>query len=270
MRTAARGKTMIVTYAAGLAKRPDLFARTGFGVEISDYAFGKTLDRPDLPALHATIRAALAEVPGTVAVHGPYRDMNPASPDERIRAICRERYLRAFELSADLRAAHLVLHTGYDPNFRSPGYDAAFVERSAELFTELFTRFPDGPALALENMFDPDPGPLAALLPLLGGRAFALLDTGHLNVFSRVPPAAWAERLAGRIGCLHLNDNDGALDRHDAIGRGSFDFKSFFDALSDAPALAVEVKNFDEVRSSLEALGALHAIDLAGVRLDAL
>lgn len=257
-----RERTLIVTYAGGLKRRPGLFARTGLGMEVSDYAFGRTLDDPGFPALHEEIRGLVREVTGLLAVHGPYRSMDPASPDPRIRAVCADRYARAFACAADIGASHLVLHSGYDPHLRSESYDRVFVERSADLLGSLLAAHPRI-TLALENMFDPDPAPLSALVDALAGRACALLDTGHLNVFSALPPADWARELGGRVGYLHLNDNAGDLDRHLPVGAGSFDFKSFFAAVEGSPILAVEVKDFAEVRASFAALAALGVVDPA-------
>lgn len=263
MERAANANVVVVTYMAGLGRRTGLFEATGIGVEISDFARAAALDAPDRQELVERIRENLKPVRGPVSLHGPYRSMDPASPDAKIRAVCRDRYLRALEVAHAIGAGRIVLHTGYDPNYRSPAYDEGFVERSAEFYEELLREAGDGVRLTLENMFEGTAGPGVSLVDRLGGRIGLLFDTGHLNVYAKEPPAEWARKAAGRLEYLHLNDNDGQFDRHDAVGTGTFDYTAFFAAIEHRPTVAVEIKNFEELKASFRRLGELGIVDPA-------
>ncbi len=59
------------------------------------------------------------------------------------------------------------------------------------------------------------------------------------------------------LGHVHLSDNTGEVDSHDALGEGSLDFQALLDGLRGAGytgVLTVEVKTPDEVRQSVEFL----------------
>ena len=113
--------------------------------------------------------------------------------------------------------------------------------------------------VVLENMWDPCPDYLADLLdavksPLLQ----ACIDTGHTNLFSRVPLKGWVERLGKHLRYVHLTDNHGGWDEHLAIGDGSIDFEPFFRALISHdlhPIFVPEMPTYDQVVRSLETLG---------------
>ena len=48
----------------------------------------------------------------------------------------------------------------------------------------------------------------------------ASFDNGHALVFSTVCAADWIETLGADLYHCHLHDNDGEVDRHNAIGSG--------------------------------------------------
>ncbi len=62
------------------------------------------------------------------------------------------------------------------------------------------------------------------------------MDTGHTNKAARFgnnpSPAEAIEMLGERIGCLHLNDNNGLTDQHKIPYSASIDFDAVFSALS--------------------------------------
>lgn len=62
------------------------------------------------------------------------------------------------------------------------------------------------------------------------------MDTGHTNKaarFNKNPTPAEAIRMLGeRIGCLHLNDNNGLTDQHKIPYSACIDFDAVFDSLS--------------------------------------
>jgi sugar phosphate isomerase/epimerase len=61
------------------------------------------------------------------------------------------------------------------------------------------------------------------------------MDTGHTNKAARFggnpSPAEAIEQLGSRIGCLHLNDNNGLTDQHKIPYFASIDFDAVFAAL---------------------------------------
>lgn len=60
----------------------------------------------------------------------------------------------------------------------------------------------------------------------------ALLDTGHVNIFSKVSIEQWVETLANHLAYVHLNDNHGDLDNNLVPREGNIKWDKFFDALN--------------------------------------
>jgi len=88
----------------------------------------------------------------------------------------------------------------------------------------------------------------------------ALLDTGHVNVFSRVPIERWIETLAEHLSYIHLNDNHGDFDSNLAPGEGNIKWSKFFDALKRyglKPNICLEIEaygNYSKLENTKRAI----------------
>jgi sugar phosphate isomerase/epimerase len=99
---------------------------------------------------------------------------------------------------------------------------------------------------------------LADLIP--GGDIAFCLDTGHVNVFSRLSVRRWWDSLGDRIAAIHLHDNDGLSDDHLEPGKGTFDFPGLASCIGEAgrtPLLDLEVDISDAERGRLYMEGLL-------------
>lgn len=77
----------------------------------------------------------------------------------------------------------------------------------------------------------------------------AVLDTGHLHAQKEILPLS-VEKLGGRIHYLHVSDNDGQINQHLALGRGTVDWDGVFLALKKhgfAGFVAVDVGGVPDV-----------------------
>ena len=54
---------------------------------------------------------------------------------------------------------------------------------------------------------------------------------GYANLFSKLPLAAWIEKMGSRLVLLHIYDNLGRLDEHLPLGKGNIQFDAVFEAL---------------------------------------
>lgn len=229
------------------------------GLEVADFGRGEVLDG-DTAGLTRLYDDLVGGSPGKLSVHGPFLDLNPISPEPGLRSLTRSRYLQAIEAAARLGADHVVFHTQFHPVLRMPGYPRRWVEESAAFWSDLVPVLRRARLTAvLENMWDPCPDFLVELLDLVGSPHLrACLDTGHVNLFSRVPLPGWVAALDRRLTYVHLSDNHGGWDEHLAVGDGVIDFVPFFDALAGRglnPRFIIEVETGEKVDRSLEALG---------------
>ena len=87
--------------------------------------------------------------------------------------------------------------------------------------------------------------------------AHITLDVGHAHN-NNIPTAEMLR--SSRVKHVHLSDNDGSLDQHDALGSADIDFKSLMRDLQKINfqgILVVEVKSAEEVEPSLSYLKGL-------------
>ena len=72
---------------------------------------------------------------------------------------------------------------------------------------------------------------LLRLMDAVGDENFgALLDTAHLHAQKEILPLS-IEKLSNRIYYVHVSDNDGRVNEHLGLGKGTIDWKGVFAAL---------------------------------------
>ena len=176
----------------------------------------------------------LREAGRFVTFHGPFMDLRPGAIDPKIRQASLERFRRLFEIAASFRPQSIVLHPSYDEKYYvSSG--RKWLGNSIDTWMQLVP-LAEGldTRIALENVYEADPGYLGLLLDALPReRVGFCFDTGHFNVFSGVPLEAWMDRLGSRLIEIHLHDNQGGLDEHLPVGEGTFPFVRLFAVLEE-------------------------------------
>ena len=112
-----------------------------------------------------------------------------------------------------------------------------------------------GLRVAVENVFDEEPGALKMLIDKIARPDFGFcFDTGHFNLFSSVPMEQWFEALGRHLIEVHLHDNDGTADSHWALGRGNIEFEKFFGLLqthAPAPVFTIEAHDKNDIEASI-------------------
>lgn len=191
-----------------------------------------------------------------LTLHAPFVDLNPGAVDPMVRSVTQLRFRQLMDAAAILRPRAAVFHPGWD-KWRYSGRKDLWLENCIEAWkvvAESASRI--GMRVAVENVFDEDPDAIALLFEKIDLPDFGFcFDTGHFNIFSKVPMEQWFESLGSRIVEVHLHDNDGTADSHWALGRGRFDFKRFFQLLKQqpaAPVYTIEAHDKDEVEVSIE------------------
>jgi len=232
------------------------FIKHGLNPEIGFDA--AALDQYALPDFSG-IADQLHERGLTITLHAPFMDLSPGSTDPRIWAITQSRFEQLLRLIPIFMPKTLVCHAGYDE--KRYGYNrAVWVEKSLDMWSWLAKRVRDeGACLALENVYEHRPEDIRFIFETLQGQRVGFcLDIGHQSVFSRAPLEEWIEILGQYIVQLHLHDNSGKLDEHQALGRGLIDFHRFFKKLitvkKNPPIVTLEPHREEHLWPSLEYL----------------
>lgn len=167
-----------------------------------------------------------------VTLHAPFVDMSPGSPDPKVWGLTRSRFEQVFQLVPLFKPETIVCHAGYDHK-RYGFLKEIWSEKSLEMWGWLAESLSvEGVALMLENVYEHGPDQIRFLFEHLQSQGVGFcLDTGHQAAFGRTPLGTWVDVLGKYIGQLHLHDNNGKRDEHQALGQGSIDFEALFKRL---------------------------------------
>ncbi len=207
------------------------------------------------------IAKRLAEAELKVTFHGPFMDLRPGAIDPKIRQATKDRLQQAFELAAAFHPLSVVCHPSFDAKYYVSGKQL-WLEKSIETWNHFLPLAENmNFIIALENVYETDPDMLAQLLGALNSpRIRFCFDTGHFNVFSRVPLETWLEILTPYLFQLHLHDNTGAADEHFPVGEGNFPFTNFFvllRKLNISPLVTLESHSVEDLWKTLKNIEAL-------------
>jgi sugar phosphate isomerase/epimerase len=114
-----------------------------------------------------------------------------------------------------------------------------------------------GLVLVIENIRDTNAAPLRTLVQSFKAEHVRLsLDVGHAHLMQQIggpTPDQWVLEAGELLGHVHLQDNDGALDRHWSPGHGGINWRALFQALGKVqarPRMILEVKGHDIARAA--------------------
>ncbi len=217
------------------------------------YFNNNELDEIDWKELEG-IAGTLKEEGLRITLHAPYMDLSPGSRDKKVKEITRERFFQIMKISEVLKPEIVVFHPGYDRwSFEDK---RVWLENSLDIWFSLIQRIPDeGVSLAVENIYEEEPGILLTLLEFIGHERFGFcFDIGHFNIFSQVPLSEWMEKLGRYMIEVHVHDNNKDYDEHLPLGSGSVDFEGFiklFNKLKIDPVFTVEPHREEDLWESL-------------------
>ncbi len=198
----------------------------------------------------------------SLSIHAPFMDLSPGAVDSKVRAATLDRFNHVLGVSEVLRPEAVVFHSGYEKWKYALKVDL-WLEKSLQTWRPLNERAGGmGVKIAIENIFEDEPSNLKLLMEAMASENFGVcFDTGHFNLFSRLPLEAWMDSLNPYIIELHLHDNNRQADEHLAIGEGVFDFDKFFALLRNKDCVyTLEAHTPEAVLRSVEYLERLRGI----------
>jgi sugar phosphate isomerase/epimerase len=190
------------------------------------------------------------------SVHAPLSYINLASLNESIRKVSVKEIKDSIDQASKIGASVVVVHPGHIP-FSVREYKDEIMKKCIKSVEEcLIYSEKYGIQICIENMPDME-GMICKSLDELYDLTLKLgalmtLDVGHAHNMG----ISVQEMLKyDNIGHIHLSDNDGSFDDHDAIGSKNMDFESLFKGLNRIKfegICVIEVKNKDEILESLD------------------
>lgn len=194
--------------------------------------------------------------------------VNSAEIMPTVREAAEQHLIEYVWLASKMEAKHLVIHLGFHfSQYMEATYAALLrtfravvaeaerlrvpleVENMNLLPPEAEIRYLGTTVEELKVVFD------AIESPYLG----LAMDVGHAHLLpGGIEP--YIDAFGDRIGGLHLHDNDGVVDRHWALGRGTVDWKRVFEQLREIGydgSATIELSNQEHAAASMEHLRAI-------------
>ena len=191
-----------------------------------------------------------------LTVHSPLSDINLASHNHSIRDSSIEEVKRSMDRAVAWNADLVVVHPGSMP-IMGKKIEEKILRYNLESLIECSRYAKDlGIYMCVENMpvieslLYQDLNELNLLVEEID--AYITLDVGHAHNSGFSSSEMFDYPL---IKHVHLSDNDGTFDQHNALGNGNIDFDLLFKSINKSKydgVLVVEVKDSPDIDSSLD------------------
>ena len=219
------------------------------------------LDAIDIRSVDSLIKTL--EYTPTLSLHAPFMDLCPGAVDTKVREATLSRFNQMLRLAQVVKPECIVFHSGYE-KWKYGLATNLWLQKSLETWRPLNEKAKSiGSKIAIENIFEDSPENLKELMKEMDSDNFGIcFDTGHCNLFSKVPLTDWTDSLGPYIVELHLHDNDRSADQHLPIGDGSFDFRSLFSSIKSNMTVihTIEAHSPEHVLKSISRLDELRTI----------
>ena len=231
----------------------------GLGIELAQFCTAARLDGAPAEPWEIPVERCLSAADRFV-LHGPFNELTPAAIDPLVLDVTKKRYRQAIKKAYAMGTQKLVLHAGFLPLVYYPEW---FIDRSAAVWRELLCEIPDGMTVCLENVLEPEPQLLTAIMEAVhDSRLRICLDLGHANTCaSEIPPEDWLRACAPYLSHVHLHNNQGGRDLHAALFDGVMDIAGLLSLLEALSPQATCTLELTQDRPSLDWLEKKHLLE---------
>lgn len=221
----------------------ELAAAYGVGLEIAEFCTAMNMDGELFEIFNSNVRIKMKSAQRFL-FHGPFAELSPCSIDPRVRQVSMERYLQAARLAESYGIRKLVLHSGFIPQVYFPHW---YQEESVKFWQEFLPQLPMGMQVVLENVMDPTPDAMCAVVRKVNDERLQLcLDIGHANVAAHATLEQWLTAFAPYLQHVHLHNNNGLQDLHSTLGTGTVPVAEILDWLNaHVPTATITIENMN-------------------------
>lgn len=200
-----------------------------------------------------------------LSIHAPMSDVNIASHVDKIRNISVELMIDSFKTANEWGADRVVVHPGTIP-IMALKYPEKILDYNKESLIKCQKAAEEyGVMMCVENM------PLFervlytnidALFDLVDNELYSgiTMDVGHAHNNDFTEDEMFK---SDNIHHIHLSDNDGSYDMHDALGTHDIDFPKIFDILDKKKyndICVIEVNTVHQILKSIDYLKSINVL----------
>lgn len=226
--------------------------KLNIGIEIQDFT-EPNLSLNEINMIIHRYKAKLEGFKNIKALHGPFLDLKPSSPDKLIREVSYNRYLSTINVAKELNIDYLIFHSQINPYLNQPSIRKLNNTQSREFWEEILKEVPDYKGvILLENIFEETPTMLKELIETINLPNVKInLDIGHANL-GKVTLEEWIKELKDYIFYIHIHSNDGLYDNHQAPALEKIEELYYLlDKYNINPVLSLEY-NVDSLEEEIE------------------
>lgn len=197
----------------------DLFNELNIGVELQDFT-EPNLTKDEKAHIVREYKRKLIGFKNKVSMHGPFLDMFPASPDNRIRKVSQDRYIETLKIGEQLGASYVIFHSQINPYINREDIINLNNRQAKEMWEYVIDESGYTGIIAVENLYEKDPRLLKRYIEYIDNPQVKInLDIGHASL-GDVNLDFWLSQLKDSIRYMHIHVNNRVYDTHSVPSNG--------------------------------------------------
>jgi len=216
----------------------------GLGLEITEFCTAANMD-PSVFEQYNYSALSNMQAAQRFTFHAPFNELTPAAIDPLILDVAKKRYNQAFNIMRDYCINKMIAHSGYMPNVY---YEQWFIPKSISFWHEYLSYKPDDFELCIENVLESSPDMLCKIAAEINDKRLKLcFDAAHAAIMgSELSTLNWAERMMPYLGHVHIHNNFGKFDTHNALGDGIIDIAALIRLVAqEKPEVTFSIESID-------------------------
>ncbi len=199
--------------------------------EYDDFMYPNVLDDDDKVEELISLYKNLGRDMSEDTLHGAFLDICVSSTDSLIFQASDKRVRQSMDIAKKLGVKAVIFHTNCIANFKLPYYMNNWLYGNAKYWKKILEDYKDI-SIYIENMFDMDHDLIEQLAGEMADeeRFGICLDIAHANI-SNESIEVWMNALLKYVKHMHINDNRGSVDSHNAMGDGNIEWNLYNEAL---------------------------------------
>ncbi|MDR0935521.1 MAG: sugar phosphate isomerase/epimerase [Oscillospiraceae bacterium] len=227
----------------------EIARENGAGIEIAEFCTAFNMDT-EFEIWDDKVRKEMRGIE-KFTFHAPFNELCPGAIDPLIVEVARRRYEQAYKLMSGYGISKMIVHSGFVPQMY---FENWFTEHSVKFWKEFLADKSADFELCLENTLENSPEMLCNIVKNVNDKRFKLcLDVGHAAVSgAKFPLSNWIERFAPLLSHVHLHNNFGEKDTHNALCDGKIDVAFAIRRVAELAPTATFTIETSEIRASVD------------------